>query len=180
MAASPLATPRLLATALRLVRASRPELRVRVRSLNATSAVAAVATGAADAALVDGIVGPNEPLHFADAGLMTATWVAQAPLVVALQAGHPLATSNHLDLENLATHRGWRRRRWSRNVPLANTVRRPGGSRCFTKAPTWAPCWNSSGPAWAPPSSPTGRWRAPAVLSGSRYAVRNWCTAPNC
>ncbi len=102
MAASPLATPRLLATALRLVRASRPELRVRVRSLNATSAVAAVATGAADAALVDGIVGPNEPLHFADAGLMTATWVAQAPLVVALQAGHPLATSNHLDLENLA------------------------------------------------------------------------------
>jgi DNA-binding transcriptional LysR family regulator len=102
IASSPLATPSLLASALRLVRASRPELRVTVRSLNASSAVAAIAAGTANAALVDGIVGPNEPLHFADAGLMTATWVAQAPLVVALQTGHPLAGSGHLDLDSLA------------------------------------------------------------------------------
>jgi molybdate transport repressor ModE-like protein len=102
MASSPLATPRLLAASLRLVRAVRPELRVTVRTLDASAAVAAVAAGTAHAALVDGIVGPNEPLHFADAGLMTATWVAQAPLVVALQAGHPLAASSKLELDSLA------------------------------------------------------------------------------
>ena len=102
VASSPLATPRLLATALRLVRVTRPELRVTIRSVSASSAVAAVASGTAHAALVDGIVGPNEPLHFADAGLMTATSVAQAPLVVALQSGHPLAASKHLDLDSLA------------------------------------------------------------------------------
>jgi DNA-binding transcriptional LysR family regulator len=102
IASSPLATPRLLANSLRLVRATRPELKVTVRSLDARAAVAAVASGAAHSALVDGIVGLNEPLHFADAGLMTAASVAQAPLVVALQDGHPLASSRKLDLDSLA------------------------------------------------------------------------------
>lgn len=102
IASSPLATPRLLAASLRLVRSMRPEVRVTVRSLDARAAVAAVAAGAAHAALVDGIVGLNEPLHFADAGLMTATWVAEAPLVVALQNGHPLAGKSQLDLDSLA------------------------------------------------------------------------------
>jgi len=98
---SPLATPHFLAAALRLVRASRPELRVTVRSLDAAAALSAVATGAVDAALVDGIVGPNEPLHLADAGLMASTRVAEAPLVVALQAGHPLAGRQRLALDSL-------------------------------------------------------------------------------
>jgi DNA-binding transcriptional LysR family regulator len=102
IASSPLATPRLLATALRLVRATGPDLRVTVRSLHASAAVSAVASGAADAALVDGIAGPNEPLHFSDAGLLTATWMAQAPIVVALQAGHPLSGNGHTDLDSLA------------------------------------------------------------------------------
>jgi DNA-binding transcriptional LysR family regulator len=101
VAVAPLATPQLLAAAVRLVRSSRPELKVTVTSLDAGAALGAVATGAVDAALVDGIVGPNEPLHLADAGLMTSTWVAEAPLVVALQAGHPLADRARLALDSL-------------------------------------------------------------------------------
>lgn len=101
VAVAPLATPQLLAAALRLARASRPELKVTVTSLDAADALGAVATGAIDAALVDGIVGPNEPLHLADAGLMTSTRVAVAPVVVALPAGHPLARRPHLGLESL-------------------------------------------------------------------------------
>jgi molybdate transport repressor ModE-like protein len=102
VACSPLATPRLLAASLRSVRATQPEVRVTVRSLDARAAVAAVAAGAAHAALFDGIVGLDEPLHFADAGLMAATPVAESPLVVALQHGHPLAVRASLDLDGLA------------------------------------------------------------------------------
>lgn len=98
---SPLASPRLLASALRRVRASQPELRVTVSSFNSGAAVDAVAAGLVDAALVDGIVGPDEPLHLADAGLMTSTWVDHAPVMVALQAGHPLAGNPELALEAL-------------------------------------------------------------------------------
>jgi DNA-binding transcriptional LysR family regulator len=101
VAVSPLATPQFLAAGLRQVRSSRPELQVTVRSLDAVAALRAVAMGAVDAALVDGIVGPNEPLHLADAGLMTSTRVAEAPLVVALQAGHPLAGRQRLALDSL-------------------------------------------------------------------------------
>ncbi|HMK96268.1 MAG TPA: LysR family transcriptional regulator, partial [Acidimicrobiales bacterium] len=90
VALSPLAAPQLLAASLRAVRAAYPELRVTVSSLVASAAVSAVASGSVDAALVDGIVGPNEPLHLADTGLLTSTWLGQEPLVVALQAGHPL------------------------------------------------------------------------------------------
>jgi DNA-binding transcriptional LysR family regulator len=101
VACSPLAAPRLLAASLRAVRSSRPDLKVTVRSLSASAAVAAVASGDADAAMVDGIVGPSEPLYLADAGLMTSTWVAGAELVVALQAGHPLSRRPQLTLDSL-------------------------------------------------------------------------------
>jgi DNA-binding transcriptional LysR family regulator len=48
VAVAPLATPQLLAAALRMVRSSRPELKVAVTSLEATAALGAVATGAVD------------------------------------------------------------------------------------------------------------------------------------
>ena len=101
VALSPLAAPQLLAASLRAVRAAYPELRVTVSSLVASAAVSAVASGSVDAALVDGIVGPNEPLHLADTGLLTSTWLGQEPLVVALQAGHPLAGQGRLSLGSL-------------------------------------------------------------------------------
>ena len=92
----PLAAPDLLAAALRDLRAAYPLLRVRVRPVNPGSAVADVAAGTVDAALADGITAPNEPLHLADAGLLSSTAMAETPLVVALadrpsaarQAGH--------------------------------------------------------------------------------------------
>ena len=102
LATSPLASPQLLATCLRRLRATRPELSLAVRSLGPTAAVEAVASGEVDAALVDGVSGPNEPLHLAEPGLLATAWFAEAPVVVALCADHPLARLRRLDLDALA------------------------------------------------------------------------------
>jgi DNA-binding transcriptional LysR family regulator len=100
--ACPLATPGLLAAGLRDLRAANPRLRVTVRSADPRSAVADVASGAVDAALADGITAPNEPLHLADAGLLSSTAMAQTPLVVTLAADHPLQARPAIDLAVLA------------------------------------------------------------------------------
>jgi DNA-binding transcriptional LysR family regulator len=55
------------------------------------TAAAQVARGDAALAVVDGIVGPADPLAHADPGLLTAMVVRTAPLAVALPADHPLA-----------------------------------------------------------------------------------------
>ena len=102
VAVCPLAAPQLLAAALREVRSTNPLLRVTIRSVDPRSAVAEVASGAVDAALVDGIAGPDEPLHLADAGLLSSTAMAEAPLVVALPADHPLQNRERIDLDVLA------------------------------------------------------------------------------
>jgi DNA-binding transcriptional LysR family regulator len=102
VAACPLASPQLLAACLGALRASDPYVRVTLRSLDAASAVRAVASGAVDVALVDGIAGPNEPLHLVDAGLLASTALAETPLVVALSAEHPLACHARLSLDSLA------------------------------------------------------------------------------
>jgi len=102
VALSPLASPQLLAVALRSVRSQSPDLKVSVKSVVATEAINLLASGAVDAALVDGITGPSEPLHLSGTGLLTSRWVAQAPLVVALQRGHPLAARPEISLEVLA------------------------------------------------------------------------------
>jgi DNA-binding transcriptional LysR family regulator len=100
--ACPLAAPGLLAAGLRDLRAANPRLRVTVRSADPRSAVADVASGALDAALADGITAPNEPLHLADAGLLSSTAMAQTPVVVALAADHPLQGRPAVDLDVLA------------------------------------------------------------------------------
>jgi len=102
LAACPLAAPRLLAASLAGLRGSEPMLRVELRTLDARSAVAAVASGSVDLAVVDGIAGPNEPLHLADAGLLASTAIAVTPLVVALAAGHPLRSHASVSLDSLA------------------------------------------------------------------------------
>jgi DNA-binding transcriptional LysR family regulator len=102
VAACPLAAPRLLASSLGALRASDPLLRVTLRSLDASSAVGAVATGSVDVALVDGIAGPNEPLHLVDAGLLASAAIAETPLVVALSVDHPLGCHARLSLDSLA------------------------------------------------------------------------------
>jgi len=102
VAACPLAAPQLLAAALREVRSIDPRLRVTVRSADPRAAVAEVASGAVDAALVDGIAAPNEPLHLADAGLLSSAAMAEAGLVVALPSDHPLQARASIDLAVLA------------------------------------------------------------------------------
>lgn len=102
VAVCPLAAPALLATALRDLRARNPSVQVIVRSVDARSALAEVASGTVDAALVDGVAAPNEPLHLADAGLLSSTAMAEAPLAVALASGHPLQTRQSIDLDMLA------------------------------------------------------------------------------
>jgi DNA-binding transcriptional LysR family regulator len=100
--ASPLAGGNVLAAALREVRASNPSVRVTVRTVGPASAVGALAAGDADAALVDGVVGPNEPLHVADAGLFSSSALVEDRLVVAFPAAHPLGRRPSVDLDMLA------------------------------------------------------------------------------
>lgn len=101
VASSPLASPRLLGRCLRALRATRPELGLALRTMSPAQALRAVAGGDVDVALVDGIAGPNEPLHLAEAGLLSSLWFSEAPLVVALPPHHPLARRRRLDLEAL-------------------------------------------------------------------------------
>jgi DNA-binding transcriptional LysR family regulator len=100
--ACPMAAPRLLAAALRDLRSANPLLRVTVRSADPRSAVTDVASGAIDAALADGITAPNEPLHLTDAGLLSATAMAETPLLVTLAVDHPLGSRLSIDLNMLA------------------------------------------------------------------------------
>jgi DNA-binding transcriptional LysR family regulator len=101
-AVCPLAAPWLLASALREIRSTAPSLQVTVRSIDPDSAVAEVASGGVDLALVDGITGPSESLNIADAGLLSSVALVETPLVVALSADHPLRNRESIDLDVLA------------------------------------------------------------------------------
>ena len=101
VAACPLAGPGLVAAALRELRIDHPAIRVTVRSVDAPTAAAAVASGDADVALVDGITAPDNPLAFADAGLLQSIALVEVPVVVALPRGHPLQGRSSVDLDVL-------------------------------------------------------------------------------
>jgi DNA-binding transcriptional LysR family regulator len=75
---------------------------VTVRTLEPEAAIAALARGAADVALVDGITAPDNPLKLVDAGLLHSTALVEVPLVVALTATHPLRRRREIDLDTLA------------------------------------------------------------------------------
>lgn len=102
IAACPLAVPPLMAAALRQLRRGRPSLRASVRSVDAATAIGALAAGSADLALVDGITAPDTPLLLTEAGLVSSTALVEEPLVVALPVGHPLAQRASLELGMLA------------------------------------------------------------------------------
>jgi DNA-binding transcriptional LysR family regulator len=102
VAAGPLAAPGLLARCIRQVRATRPDVRVVLSSPGAAAAVEAVASGAVEAAMVDGIAGPNEPLRYADTGLLSSAGLAESKLAVVLPTGHPLNANPQVSLETLA------------------------------------------------------------------------------
>ena len=98
VAASPLAAPDLLGQALRAVRAEVPSLGVTIDAMAPADAVARVADGRADIALVDGVTAPDNPLALLDAGLLQSSVLAQEPLVVGMAHDHPLARRSTIDL----------------------------------------------------------------------------------
>ncbi len=73
-----------------------------VRVAGAAAAVALVASGEADLALVDGPAAPSDPLSLPDAGPLTTVGVREEELVVVLPEGHPLAGRAGLRLDDLA------------------------------------------------------------------------------
>jgi len=81
---------------------SKPMLRVSVHSVDPRDAVAEVASGTVDVALVVGITAPDNPLALADAGLLASTPLVETPLSVVLPIGHPLRRRKSIDLDVLA------------------------------------------------------------------------------
>lgn len=102
VAACPLAATTLLASGLRMIRRQSPSVRISLRSTTASTAVAALAAGDVDVALVDGLTAPDNPLALSEPGLLMSTGVIEARLLVALPEGHPLAGRKWIDLTMLA------------------------------------------------------------------------------
>jgi DNA-binding transcriptional LysR family regulator len=102
IAACPLAGPRMLAMALRRLRRRCPWLRVTLRSVDVDTAVADLAAGRVDLALVDGLARPEGPLRLTESGLVLSVNLAEEPLVFVLPGGHPLAGRATIDLDMLA------------------------------------------------------------------------------
>ncbi|GAA0924701.1 MULTISPECIES: LysR family transcriptional regulator [Streptomyces violaceusniger group] len=100
--ASPLTmTPR-IAAALDRVRQAHPATKASLRVLGRREIPAAVASGTLDLGLIDGPATPADALPLPEVGPLTAVTVAEAPLVVALPTGHPLARRLGLRLADLA------------------------------------------------------------------------------
>jgi DNA-binding transcriptional LysR family regulator len=90
------------ARAVAQARHDRPALAVAVRVGPRDELVVAAATGELDAAFVDGVVAPADPLRLPDTGLAVAG-SREEDLVVALPPGHPLRSPARL--ENLVDAR---------------------------------------------------------------------------
>jgi DNA-binding transcriptional LysR family regulator len=105
LGASPLAMTPPVATALDETRRSSPDASTAVRILGRREIPAAVATGTLDLGLLDGPAVPGDRLPLPDAGPLTTVAVAEAPLVVVLPLGHPLARRLGLRLADLTDAR---------------------------------------------------------------------------
>ncbi|WP_225799075.1 LysR family transcriptional regulator [Streptomyces sp. NK15101] len=107
-AAAPRATLSVAASPLALtarVLAALPATGVTLRALPRERVPVAVATGEADAGLVDGIAAPSDPLRLPDVAPLATTGVAEEPLAVVLPGRHPLAGRPGLRLDDLVDAR---------------------------------------------------------------------------
>lgn len=85
--------------------AALPPAGVTLRVLTREEIPAAVATGAADLGLVDGLAAPSDPLRLPDVAPLTTHGIGEEPVSVLLPAGHPLAARTGLRLDDLADAR---------------------------------------------------------------------------
>jgi DNA-binding transcriptional LysR family regulator len=101
------ATPLSAGTAARVVaaaRATRPALAASVRVAARADIAVAVATGALDGGIVDGVAAPGDPLPLPETGVPVAE-LAEEPLVLAVAPGHALAGRAGVRLEDLVDAR---------------------------------------------------------------------------
>ncbi|MGV9275101.1 LysR family transcriptional regulator [Streptomyces griseosporeus] len=87
------------------VLAALPPAGTTLRVLARDEIPAAVATGAAELGLVDGLAAPSDPLRLPDVAPLTTRGVTEEPVSVLLPAGHPLARRPALRLGDLADAR---------------------------------------------------------------------------
>jgi DNA-binding transcriptional LysR family regulator len=85
--------------------AALPPAGVTLRVLARDEIPAAVATGAADLGLVDGLAAPSDPLRLPDVAPLTTYGVGAEPVCVLLPTTHPLARRARLRLGDLADAR---------------------------------------------------------------------------
>ncbi|MFD8642038.1 LysR family transcriptional regulator [Streptomyces zaomyceticus] len=107
-AAAPRATLDVAASPLALharTLAALPATGVTLRAMPRERVPVAVATGEADAGLVDGVAAPSDPLLLPDVAPLAATGVAEEPLAVVLPTSHPLAGRTGLRLDDLVDAR---------------------------------------------------------------------------
>ncbi|WP_037607256.1 LysR family transcriptional regulator [Streptacidiphilus rugosus] len=128
LAVTALAVPEGTARALALTRRELPRADIAVAVLGRAAAVAAVASGEADVAVVDGLAAPSDPLALPASAPVSATRIAERGLGVLLPAGHPLARRDRVPLAALSDAR------WldapEAAVPLAE-LRAATGSEAF-------------------------------------------------
>ena len=178
VAATPLAAAtaevaRLLAAGARAEGAAHAELAVTA----AGDVAARVARRECAAGVVDGIVGPRDPLARADPGLLTALVLRTAPLAVALPDGHPLAGGPRWSGRPSPTPAGSTPRASPRRPARARrrwgTGSRPAPATTGRTSPPSVPSWR---PATAWPSSRGGGGPAPTACGSSRSPNRRGCT----
>ncbi|MCX4765708.1 LysR family transcriptional regulator [Streptomyces sp. NBC_01275] len=111
--------------------AALPPAGVTLRVLARDDVPAAVAAGAADVGLVDGLAAPSDPLRLPDVAPLTTHGVGEEPVCVLLPDAHPLARRTGLRLGDLADAR------WldapDTGLPLAQ-LRAAGGGHGFRPA----------------------------------------------
>ncbi|MGH3247541.1 MAG: LysR family transcriptional regulator [Trebonia sp.] len=118
-----------LATALAELRQQMPRLDITIQTAAREQLAAAVARGALDLALTDGLAAPGDPLH--ELAPVTAVGIGQVPVAIVLPADHPLAARTTLRLQDLADAR------WiaADNVaPPLEEIRRHAGTGGFKPA----------------------------------------------